>query len=79
MKKIFKFLSDLLGILGLLILILFGSAFLLAFPVKWLWNWVIVDIFNIKSITYWQAFGLFLITSILFKIKGSTNFKSKDD
>lgn len=30
-----------------------------------LWNAIIPDIFNLKSITYWQSVGLILLTRIL--------------
>lgn len=35
-----------------------------------LWNHVVVDIFIIKSITYWQALGLFVLSRILFGSMG---------
>jgi hypothetical protein len=31
-----------------------------------LWNSVVVDIFNIKMITYWQSIGLLLISKLIF-------------
>jgi hypothetical protein len=31
-----------------------------------LWNNVLVDIVNVKKITYWQAAGLFILSKILF-------------
>ena len=35
-----------------------------------LWNWLMPSIFNLPSIGFWQAWGLMLLCSILFK---STN------
>ena len=32
----------------------------------WLWNWVMVDLFAFPVISYWQAFGLECLCSILF-------------
>ncbi|HKJ86096.1 MAG TPA: hypothetical protein VKA06_08465 [Spirochaetia bacterium] len=32
-----------------------------------LWNWLMPEIFGLTRITYWQAWGLFLLFSILFK------------
>ena len=56
--------------------ILFGiAAFLVAFvligliisfPVMWLWNWLMPVIFGLPVIDVFQAFGLYLITQILF-------------
>jgi len=31
-----------------------------------LWNWLMPDLFGWKTITYWQAWGLFLLAKILF-------------
>jgi len=33
---------------------------------EWLWNITIPQVFNLKTITYWQAFRLLLIAGILF-------------
>jgi len=32
----------------------------------WLWNITIPDIFGIREITFWEAFRLLLIASLLF-------------
>jgi len=52
-----------LGIIGILILavILFG------YPTMLLWNWLMPTIFNLPYITFWQACGINLLASILFK------------
>ena len=47
------------------ILIGFLSATVLAFPTKWLWNWVMVDIFNLVKISAWQAWGLLMLAHLL--------------
>jgi hypothetical protein len=49
------------GILGLGMLALFGWAVML------LWNWLMPAIFGLKTLTFWQAGGLLVLTSILFK------------
>jgi hypothetical protein len=60
----------LLGIgFGLLAL---GLAFLFGWIVMLLWNWLVPDIFGLKRITYWQAWGLFILCSILLKGAGSS-------
>ena len=33
---------------------------------KWLWNITMPVIFNLKTVTYWQAFRLLVIAFILF-------------
>jgi hypothetical protein len=35
--------------------------------VVWLWRVTLVDIFAIKPISFWQAWGLILLAQILFK------------
>jgi hypothetical protein len=35
--------------------------------VEWLWRVTLVDIFAIKPISFWQAWGLVLLSQILFK------------
>lgn len=39
----------------------------LALVVKWLWNWVIVETFDLQKIGYWQSWGLLLLCWILFR------------
>lgn len=46
-----------------LLIILF---FLVIALLQWLWNITMPDVFNLKPITYWQAFRLILIAGILF-------------
>ena len=43
-----------------------GLFFVIVWLLKWLWNITIPAVFNLKSITYWQAFRLLLIAVILF-------------
>jgi hypothetical protein len=35
--------------------------------VQWLWRVTLVEIFAIKPISFWQAWGLILLSQILFK------------
>lgn len=42
-------------------------ALLLGFVVMWLWNWLMPTIFGLTKITFWQAWGLVLLSHILFK------------
>jgi hypothetical protein len=39
---------------------------LLVALLQYLWNTLVCDIFNLKAISYWQAFGLFVLSRILF-------------
>ena len=54
---------DILLVIGVLMLamILFGG------PLMLLWNWLMPTIFGLTEITFWQACGLQLLATILFK------------
>lgn len=87
-KTAFKKLKDFtenveLGILGVIgvilgIALVFGIAFgLLSFAVwiAWLlWNGVLRDVFPaVPEVTFWQMWGLYLLSNILFKSSSSSN------
>lgn len=40
---------------------------IVAIPVYLLWNWLMPEIFELGEITYWQAWGLFWLASLLTK------------
>lgn len=40
---------------------------LLGLPLQLLWNWLMPTIFGLPIITFWQAMGLNILASILFK------------
>jgi hypothetical protein len=44
-----------------------GLFFGLGKLVVWLWRATLVDLFAIKPISFWQAWGLILLSQILFK------------
>ncbi len=44
-----------------------GFFFGLGNLVQWLWRVTVVDIFAFKPISFWQAWGLVLLSQILFK------------
>lgn len=48
-------------------------AFLFGFFVMLLWNWLMPAIFGLPAITYWQAWGLVLLSHLLFKSNGNRN------
>jgi len=58
MKVFLGFLMG-IGIIGLI--------FLFGWVVMLLWNWLIPEIFGLKQLSYWQAWGLLILSSILFK------------
>lgn len=56
--------------LGLSAAIFFG--FLYGFFVRILWNWLMPDLFNLKEITYWQAFGIVMLARLVFGSRGGS-------
>ena len=49
-----------------LIALLAGS-FLVVAVLMWLWNGLAVALFSLPVITYWQAWGIYILSNILFK------------
>lgn len=41
---------------------------------KWLWNTTIPEVFGLKALTFWQAFRILVIVSLLFGGFGGHNF-----
>lgn len=50
-------------------------AIIIGFPIKWLWNWIMPNLFKLPEISFWMALGIALLISILFGgvIKVKTN------
>lgn len=66
--------SCLMFLATLFVLLLFG--FIYSAIIMWIWNAVIVALFGLPFISYWQAFGLYILCNILFK--NTTNVRSED-
>lgn len=58
--------------IGLVILGFFIGALIEAWPLMLLWNWLMPTIFGLIKITFWQAFGLVFLCSMLFKSVNSS-------
>jgi hypothetical protein len=59
-----------LGLVAILVVIL-------GYPLMLLWNWLMPELFGLPEITFWQAIGLNVLSTILFRsshtIKTNTN------
>jgi hypothetical protein len=54
-----------------------GLVFLFGWVLMLLWNWLMPEIFGLKTVSYWQAWGLLLLSCILFgRIGGSSSSSS---
>ncbi len=42
------------------------AAFVFGFAVMFLWNWLMPDLFGLKAVSYWQAWGILALSWILF-------------
>jgi len=62
--------SNIMGFVALGILLFFVVADIF----RWLWNITMPEVFNLKEISFWQAFRLLLIAGILF---GGTHLNFK--
>jgi hypothetical protein len=60
MKNIIESIATFLGLIAILIVIL-------GYPVMLLWNWLIPELFGLSEITFWQAIGLNILCTILFR------------
>ena len=73
-----------LGTIGVIlgVIMVFGVAFGLLSFVVWiamlLWNGALHNVFPaVPEVTFWQMWGLYLLSNILFKSSGSSNSKSE--
>ncbi len=57
-----------------------GLLFLFGWVVMLLWNWLMPEIFGLKTLTYWQAWGVLALSCILFgRIGGGCGGKGSSD
>ena len=54
-----------------------GFTFLYGLVVMLLWNWLMPDIFGLPRIDYWHAWGVVLLSHILFKSWGGRHWGPK--
>ncbi len=69
MNKLSEKLTIALGVIFIAII----TAVLMAFPTMWLWNGCLIPaVDGVHEIGFWQALGLNVLFSILFKSTGKT-------
>lgn len=56
-----------IGIIAAVVVAAAGFFVLAGFIVVWLWNWLMPAIFRLPTIGFWEAWGLLILSSILFK------------
>jgi hypothetical protein len=63
--------------IGIIVIALF---FALGYVVMTLWNWLMPPLFGLHAITYWQAYGLLILSKILFGgLRGGGNCGGRKD
>lgn len=65
----------LLAILAIILII--ALMFICPWIEMMLWNWVMVDLFAMPTVTFWQMFGLNWLCGLLFR--RSSNISTKRD
>ena len=70
-----KTIKSQLGMTVIFVLIGFLSAALLAFPTKWLWNWLVPELFNGHVISVIQAWGLSMLSYLMIP-RGVVKFET---
>lgn len=63
MEKIIENIIIVIGAMGLIA----GIGLLLAFPIKWCWNYTMPDLFNLPIISWGQAWCLHFLAGMLIK------------
>jgi hypothetical protein len=66
MKRLIDDLIELGVGCGAIILAWAIIAVVVGFPIKWLWNWLMPNLFGLPEISFWMALGIALLISILF-------------
>ena len=60
MKNSFEAVAAFIGMIAIAVV-------LLGYPLMLLWNWLMPIIFGLPEITFWQAIGLNILSTVLFK------------
>lgn len=62
----------------LIAVLVIAGLFLLPYIVMLLWNGILPEVIGVKTITYWQAVGIFILCKLLFGgFKGGGNHHHK--
>jgi hypothetical protein len=71
-------LTTLLAALILAVGLAFLASVLIAYPVKWLWNWLVPEIFTgVKEISALQAWGLVFLLNLMIPNRNRAEKKSE--
>lgn len=66
-------LTEALAKVGVILAIVLIMSLVFAFPVKWLWNYLMPELFALKEISLWQALAMNMLAGFLFKSNSSSS------
>ncbi|MDR0956132.1 MAG: hypothetical protein LBM73_03335 [Candidatus Nomurabacteria bacterium] len=61
-----KVVSQVIGMIVIVVGVVFGLSLLLSWPIQLLWNWLMPAIFHLCRISWLQAWGLGALIDLLF-------------
>ena len=64
---------NLVSVIVVYVVMLFVLAALMSLPVMLLWDWLMPGIFGLRTITWFEAWGLLFLCGMLFKSHTSVN------
>ena len=59
--------NNILNEIAKLLALIVTFVLILGYPMMWLWNWLMPELFGLPTITFLQAIGLNVLTSIIFR------------
>ena len=64
---------NLVSVMVVYVVMLFVAAALMSLPVMLLWDWLMPGIFGLRTITWFEAWGLLFLCGLLFKSHNTVN------
>lgn len=64
---------NLVSVMVVYVVVLFVAAALMSLPVMLLWDWLMPGIFGLRTITWFEAWGLLFLCGLLFKSHNTVN------
>lgn len=64
---------NLVSVFVVYVVMLFVAAALMSLPVMLLWDWLMPGIFGLRTITWFEAWGLLFLCGLLFKSHNTVN------
>ena len=67
--------GEILGVFFAWLLAVIFIGIICAFPTMWLWNWLVPELFNGPTLTFWETIGLFFLINLLIRSNITFNYK----